>query len=587
MAVRADLSTAAVVSSDGTDAPGIAPGRHRGTGTSGASRATALALAAGVAAVALLARLVRVDRAHEIHIDEVSYAEVARNLALGQQLLIHGTPFHLHPPGYLALLAAVQRALGVEPDLLGAVLQLRPVGAVLGAATCVVLALMLRRLVGLPAAALAGTYLALDPFANRFDSRVFLEAPAMLMAATAISCLTAASAQRAHGPSGRLLVGAGLAVGGAILVKEPYALITAAPLLVLLVTGWALRRRDALTVLGVAGLCYAGYVAGIALTGQWEPWQREKLSGVRRLLGVEQTTGFNAPGGDRLLDRLLHHALELGPTYLVIAAGALGLLAWAAVQALGRRRTLGSRGTPGRGAALDRRRPAPDGPSLVVLVWLASAGGYLTFAVAFGTVEEQTFTLVLTPALAAAAVLAAWAWRRPRPTRSAADRVTGAARTAIAALASLALLGAGAAWSSVHTADDDGYARLVPWVEANVPDGSRVAVTEDVAQFLLRGVEITTAGTVPALVERRADYLLVSTGLAERGFGIARPSVLRELDGRAPVVFSHAGPGLGELRLYDVRAVTGGSDRAGLQDGPPPADAPVAPQTPTAPQEAP
>ena len=522
---------------------GARPGRPRRIpGPPGGTRRQVWLLALGVGALALLARLYRITTVHEVHVDEVSYAEVSRNLALGEPLLIYGTPFHLHPPGFFALLAAVQRALGVEPDLLSTVFQLRPVGAVLGAATCVVLALMLRRVVGVPPAVLAGAYLALDPFANRFDSRLFLEAPAVLMTVTATSCLTAVAARVAavrHGaagarpPRGRLLVGAGLAVGAAVLVKEPYALVTAAPVLVLLVTGWALRRRDSLTVLGVAGLCYVGYVAGIALTGQWGPWWREKLSGVRRLLGVDQVTGFNAPGGTGLGARLVSNAAQLGPTYLAIALGGLAAVVWAAWWAHHRRRQV----------------HPPGGASVVVGVWLAVAGAYLAFAVGFGTLEEQTFSLVLTPALCGAALLAAALWARGRH----------AARAVVAALTAALLVGAGATWTAVHTREDDGYLRLVPWVEADVPAGSRVAVTEDVAQFVLRGVEITTAGTVPELVDRRADYFLVSTALAERGYGIARPSVLAELDGRAPIVFSRSGPGLGQLRLYDVRALTGGS----------------------------
>ena len=505
--------------------PRRVPSRPRGT------RRQVWLLALGVGALALLARLYRITTVYEVHVDEVSYAEVSRNLALGEPLLIYGTPFHLHPPGYFALLAAVQRALGVEPDLLSTVFDLRPVGAVLGAATCVVLALMLRRTVGARSAALAGAYLALDPFANRFDSRLFLEAPAVLMTVTAISCLAAASTHRT--PRGRLLVGAGLAVGAAMLVKEPYALVTAAPAAVLLVTGWALRRRDSLTVLGVAALCYAGYVAGIALTGQWAPWWREKLSGVRRLLGLDQVTGFNAPGGTGLGARLVSSVLDLGPTYLTIALGGLAGLVWAAWWARHRRREV----------------HPPSGASVVVGVWLAVAGAYLVFAIGFGTLEEQTFSLVLAPCVCGATLLAAALWARRRR----------AARAAVAVLAGVLLVGAGATWTVVHTREDDGYRRLVPWVAANVPAGSRVAVTEDVAQFVLRGVEITTAGTVPELVDRRADYLLVSTALAQRGYGIARPSVVAALDGRAPVVFSAAGPGLGDLRLYDVRALTGGS----------------------------
>ncbi len=494
----------------------------------------ALGLGALVFLTALAARLFRHAESYEVHVDEASYADVAGSLLRGDGLTIFGGPFHLHPPGQFLVLALVQRLTGLDGDPIPVILALRPVAAVAGALTCVVVALLLRRLAGTLAGAVGGLALAADPFANRWDSRLFLEAPAMLMSATAISCLVAVSTTSR--PRGRLLVGAGLATGLAVLVKEPFALITALPLALLLATGWVLRRRDSATVLGVAGLCYLGYVTGVVATGQWSPWWREKGSGVRRLLGTEQVTGYNAPGAESVGSRLVERFVDFGPTYLVMALGGLSavvLLWWAAPW---RRRAEGRAGLR-------------TNPVTVVALWALIADGYIAYAITLGTLEEQAFYVVLAPAVTTTVLLLSrvLTWRHPRLTAAA------------VALVVVLLAAQATSWVLVHTRSDDGYRELAAWASAELPPGTRVAVTEDTAQFLLRGVDLTGASTLPALRAGRVDHVLVSTSLAARGYGTADAALVQQLARDAPVVFSHRGPTLGDLRLHDVRALTGGS----------------------------
>ena len=102
-----------------------------------------------VGLLALVFRVFGVQRANDVFIDEVTYADIARQIADGQMPSILGTPFFLHPPGTYALNGLVIRVLGLEGHSTDLVLQLRWVNGVLGAVTVVVCFLLVRRLVGI------------------------------------------------------------------------------------------------------------------------------------------------------------------------------------------------------------------------------------------------------------------------------------------------------------------------------------------------------------------------------------------------------------------------------------------------------
>jgi hypothetical protein len=97
----------------------------------------------------------------------------------------------------------------------------------------------------------------------------------------------------------------GLLMAVALLTKETYATVTVLPVLVLLATGRGLRRRTAATVLATVLAIYAAYVLALLLAGQGDLWLEQKTSGVRRLLGLSQITGFNREGSVGFLERIL------------------------------------------------------------------------------------------------------------------------------------------------------------------------------------------------------------------------------------------------------------------------------------------
>lgn len=488
-----------------------------------------------VLVLALVARLFRYETTYELHIDEAAYGDVSRNLATGRGLTIFGGPFHLHPPGYLLLLAGLQRTLGIDLDRIPLIEVLRPVGAVLGALTCVVVWLIVRRAAGPLVATLAALSLAVDPFANRWDTRLFLEAPAMLGAAVAMLAVVEA----AHAPARRRrwwVILAGLGAGGAILTKEPYVFVSVLPLVVLAVTGRVLARREVFTSLAVAASMYLTYVTVIVLTGQWDDWWREKASGVARLVGLEHPTGFNAPDSESAASRVAVTLGTYGGSYAIVGLGVLAVVLLV--------------------VTLRRRRDVPVSQAhamTVVAVWQGCAVAYVGYAVLFGTLEEQTFYLVLAPSLVAAATTLALLARRGR-----------ALGLVALALAAVLLVVQTTGWVSLHSRTDDGYRSLNAWVEQHLPVGTRVAMTEDTGQFLLQGLDIVANTTDETLPGSGADFVLVATALTERGYGTGSPELLETLRAQRPAVFVHAGESLGRLVLFDVRDLTGGS---GVADG--------------------
>jgi len=495
-----------------------------------------------ISAVALAARLVAHGHSYELFIDEVSYVDVARNLATGHGLVLFGGPFDLHPPAMFAVLALVISVFSSHGPLARLVLELRPVDAVFGAATCVAVFLLVRRVASTSAAVAAGLLLALDPFMVRFDSRVLLEAPAqawtvgmILLVVAAVRPAATTSGDRVASRAAWLLVAAGICGAWVITTKESYAFVTVLPLLVLLATGWVLSRREVATTLGVALGGYGLYVLLVAASGGIGAWWQQKSSGILRIVGVNQVTGFNAPEHVSLTSRLAANSGSYAVTYALMLLGFVGSLVLVA------RLRPWSKHSAVRADIADRRL-------LLVVVWQLAASAYLAYATAFGTIEEQMYYMLLVPS-AVTACLAVTELK---------SGIKGKVpRLAVIGLVVVALAFDGGVWTLVHTRKDDGYLRLLTWSQTQLPPGSVVSATEGTAQFLLRGVTVGDWSDLAQLRAHRVDYVVLSTTLVNQHYGSASLQFQKMLDRSAPVVFSANGPTLGWLRVYDVRQLSG------------------------------
>ncbi|AGZ38545.1 group 1 glycosyl transferase [Actinoplanes friuliensis DSM 7358] len=491
---------------------------------------------AAVFVLALTVRLIAISRAYDIFVDEISYADVARNLATGQGLVLNGGPFHLHPPGFFLVLAGFFDLFGMPADTASLVLHARPVSAVAGAIVCAGTTLLLVRVVRLPIAATAGVLLAVDPFLLRFDSRVMLEAPAMAAAVVGLVLLTVRP--RGHRTAVAWGVVCGLLLASAILTKEWYAFVTAVPLVLLCFSVDRVQRRMRLTALATTVLGYASYVLVMASLGMLPEWWSEKVGGLARAAGVHQATGFNQPGAESFTSRIAANLSTFGASYGLIVIG--GMVTAALVVAR-------------------NRRPwqflFTAGGGSVVTALGVGAFAFIGYAVTLGTLEEQMFyPVMVTSVMIIAAGLDMALRAQARNGFTIRRRLTGAVAVAAAAVA---LIGDGSIWAGIRTTPDDTYRQLLAWAPRGFPADSTVAATEDVAQFVLSGVRLGQWSDLPALTSNNVDYVVVSTALAERGYGKARPDFVAALDRGAAVVFSAHGRTMGELRVYDVRKLVG------------------------------
>jgi hypothetical protein len=323
--------------------------------------------------------------------------------------------------------------------------------------------------------------------------------------------------------------------GLALCVKEDFGLALAGLLALAIVLGWVIERKKAVLALVVMLCCYLLSQSLLVLTSGLGPWWSQVGSGLRRLVGVEQITGFNsATVHVSLVSRVAADATHFGVTYLILGLGAVagGCQVISAVRHRAQWRQAATPGARGE---------------LLVALWATSAAAYLAYATAFGTLEEQLYYVLLVPALCTLVI----GCRRTAP------RLGRHWRQIVVAIVAIVVLADGAVWASVHSTRDDEYRQLLSWAPAHLPNDSTVAVTELTAQFLMQGVRLGQWDTVPELIAHHVDYVLLSTALVAQGYGIGTPSFEHYLEAHATIAWRAIGPSSGALILFDVRAITG------------------------------
>lgn len=526
-----------------------------GPPSTGPVRRRTVAAIAGLLLLAAALRLFHLDRAFELFIDEVTYTDIALSLAEGDGVRLHGESFHLHPPGLFLVLAAVMRVLGLElDDIATLTYEMRFVPALFGSITPAAVALVVRVATGRWAYALpAGVLLAIEPFLIRFDSRVLLEAQAMSLAALGFLGLVWLLRRRRAGRlRSRDAVLVGLLMFGSLITKETYASVAVLPVLVLLVTGLVLPRRTSISVFGTTVACYAVYVAVLVLNGEFLDWIDSKTSGIQRLLGLSQITGFNSSGHSAgLVDRILVNLVNFGVTYSLIGLGVLSTV-WLLL--------LLRRG--GTVPGCDR------GVVVLVVIWSLCAQVHLGYAVTLGTLEEQMFYLLVVTAVpavcvAAAALLAVGAPVRPPLLGWLSHRL---AAGLLSAGLVVALTVDAAVWWRIHTVRDDAYARFLDWAEGSLPPTSRVVATDETTQFVLDDARVIRLETGAETREFRAQYVVVVTELLEQGYSDADADLL-DIVRQGELVFEAEGRTVGALQVYDVTEPLSRGPRLGPSAG--------------------
>jgi 4-amino-4-deoxy-L-arabinose transferase-like glycosyltransferase len=502
------------------------------------SRRTLTPIAVGI--FALLLRLVAITRAYDLFVDEITYATIGRNLARGSGLTLYGQPFTLHPPAAFGLYATVIRLTGIRGSVDHVIMSLRPVSAVAGSLGCVALFFLVDRVVGRRAAIIAATILALDPFTISYDSLVMLES---LAGAFSLATVALIASGAAAGPGRRrvtLLGLGGLSAGIVVTTKDTFGLVVSATILVLLATGWVIRRREALAVATLTASCYGIYLAALAATGDFSSWWNSNVDGLLRLVGAKQETGFNAPTVHvTLVSRALADLSGTATSYLVLGAGPIATLAllWYL--------------RPWR-TDWQERATARDRGILTITVWAAMASAFIVYSTLFGSIEEQEYYILLAPALAATTAAAVTIRTGPRLARL--RRIHLDRRRLIAGIVVAVLAFNVTVWVRVHTASADGYRQFLAWESTHIPAGSTLSVTEGSAQFLITNAVLGDWDTRRELIAHHVQYVLVSTLLTDQGYEASVP-FLHLVERHGHLLYSSRQP-IG-LQVYDVRALTG------------------------------
>lgn len=492
--------------------------RTRGTGSSGRPWLVASIL---VGLTAGLVRAFQIGSTYDLFVDERVYERLGHSvLQAGFPRLQDGSLFFFHPPGFFYLEAGWTHLLGQRADLVSAIYQQRYLNCVLAGLTATVLLLLTLRVAGRVASLVVTAIFALEPYVLRQNGRVLLETSTMFFVLLGYLVLVPLTAPGARRPLIRA-AGGGLLFGIAILNKDLALPITVGPLLIALALRW-MPRRQALLATTTAILPYLVYLAVLAQQSHFGAFFTSKTTGVRRLLGLVQSSGFNKAGAPTLGGQLISQAPTFGSTYALLVLG-VGALVVVALKGSSTLRFLGA--------------------------FHAFSGAVLLYAALFGTNEEQFLYLLALPnliTLAAAATLISHRMRtRPRRRRA----LLTATVVVLLGLLGLELTN----YAIYHVHPDDGYARLRTYMKGHVPVGASVIVPNGGTDLLLNDLYRTGSWTTPS--ERRANnatWLAVPRKSVQQGYAYLSLATIDQLESTGTRVFSFTDRTYGEVSLYQL-----------------------------------
>jgi len=461
-------------------------------------------------------RAIGSSRSFELWGDELIYTDVGASVSHGHLPHLDGRPFFLHPPGAFLLEGGTIKLFGISGSSMSEVYQLRWLDAVLGALTVALAFLLVRKLSGSGAAWICAAILAFDPFFLRNNSRVFLETPGAVPIVGGYLVLVTVMRNGSGRISLRMGIVAGLLLGYGLLTKDAFAMLAVVPIVLAVLWRRTLPLREAAVVIAATAAPYLIYLIVVAGNGLFGRWWSSKLDGVKRMLGLKQITGFNAPHAPSLISRLIDQIGHFGTSYvLLIACPIAGLI-----------------------AALSKDRA-------IRLIGLAaiSMGLFGIYTALFGTFEEQygygvMIAGVLAIGAAAPEIRVRWPRREPL--------------LRIAAVV-LMVLTVGLGVRTESTADN-GYQRLQAWIDTNLPATARVGITSYTSQRVFASDRRFGRWPSPeSMQENRANYIITSSLRTSEGYGYAKPGVLDWLKKDGTALFTFNGPTAGDTTIWYVK----------------------------------
>jgi Dolichyl-phosphate-mannose-protein mannosyltransferase len=479
----------------------------------------------------LVIRLALHGNAFDLFGDEVIYADLGRSVINGG-FPKFGGPFFLHGPAFFYLEAGWAHLFGSPQGLMPLIYEMRMLNALLATVTAVVLVLLATRAASLWSGIAAGLLFALDPFCIRQNDRVLLETALLMWVMLGYLVLVSLIGRSPSRGAVARAVLAGLFFGFAVLTKDEGTLLTVLPLLAALVLRWGPDRRLIVITIATIVDVYAAYITVVAGNGHWGQFWQQKTSGIKRMLGVLQTTGFHSKTGGSLSARLFDEATFFGTTYFLLGLAVLAVLV-----------------TLRRGGQLQR---------MLGLLYCAAAVT-LAYAIGIGTLEEQELYLLIVPSLllipVAATLLGVKARRLGRSVARPFREVLRVwVLTAGLVLILVINLSTSVLW---FRQPDDGFALLLQYMSVHVPAGTLVGSgtdnPQDIASYALPPrYEVGIWTSEAAFYQSHVRYILVEWGEIDQGYSILTPAQVRFFAKGGRVVFSFSGRTYGDLDLYEL-----------------------------------
>ncbi len=520
--------------SAGLRSAGIETGRTR-------SRVALLVIAVAVALLAFALRAVNLAHAFDVYYDEVVYSQISEGFAQTFKIEFASSTAYVHPPLMFVLEGAYLRLFSHTGSPVQLVLDARYFNVVMAGLSASMLFLIARRVAGWWAGIAAAAIFALDPFLITIGSRDLLQPSALLWVLAGYAALFT---EQRSSLSGWRVCAVGLAFSAALLTDEQTAFHTLLPLAILFVLGWSIARRQAVLIGLVPCLLYGMFAVIMAAAGQWTVFWQAKTDGVRRLFGALRISGYGyssraggtaatagggANGGVSQSPSFTHALMtnldQYATTYVVLGLGAVAVV-YLLLQT--------------------------DGAARALAVWTLCAYALQAYSVKFGTNEEQYYYYVVAPALVADVTAAAQVLRS-RSLPEAWHRWA----TVAASVALVLFLGwAGYRWVDRHTTLDNGFQRLLAYMQEHVPQGSRIAATNLPANALLlnQGYQDDYLGTLQQVEQRRDQFAIVSSTLISEGYDVGTPALYNWLGSHGTLLFAFKDPTYGALALYRLPA---------------------------------
>lgn len=495
---------------------------------------SALAL---VAFLTLLLRVVHLGQSYDIHGDEWIYLHISENVADHHGLRFFDRPFFLHPPAFFFFEAAYLKLFQPSSsNIIEKIYAVRHVNAVFAALSAAALLSIGRAVAGWAGGLAAASMFALDPFVTRMNSLNLLDTSAVFWVLLGYSLVLPAVARPGVGEPQRRLtlqrgIAAGLAFGVALLTKDMTIFLSVLPLALCFVLRWSLRRQDVVLVVAVTTITYLQYLLAVVAVGQWQDFMASKSHGLLRFAGLVQVTGFNQTGGPSFLQAIVNNLSQYVTTYAFIGCG---VVACSLLVVLG-----GAR-------------------NRLVAAFTVSAYALLGYSILQGTLEEQFFYFLIVPSILATAVAITQVlvahviigWKiGVRPHRAA---------VLVTVIAGIVFFSwSSAVWGRVHFTPDNGYERLLIYLDHNLPKQSDLTISSLTAYYLLGGrYQVNYLEPTQRLraAETSGQYLQISTQQIENNYGAITPGDYVWLASHGERVFVFEGRSLGTLAVYRLPA---------------------------------